>query len=132
MRNPTVVYVIDDDASVRKALARLMRSANIDAETFSSPGEFLAIPRREENACMIADMRMPGATGLDLQHDLALRGIGIPVIVVSASDDPAIRDRARDLGAVAFFRKPVDDHALLDAIWWALSAAREKTKERNR
>ncbi len=70
-------------------------------------------------------MGIPGVTGLDLQKELAFRKIRIPVIGVSAYDDAPTRDLSRALGAVSFFRKPVDDQALLDAIWWAISG-REK------
>jgi FixJ family two-component response regulator len=119
-----LVYVIDDDAAVRKALARLLRAGNCDAETFASPEEFLSELRQEENACIITDLRMPGYTGFDLQKQIVLCGLRLPIIVLSASDDVQTRERARELGAVAFFRKPVDDQALLDAIWWAISGAR--------
>jgi FixJ family two-component response regulator len=122
-RESTVVYVIDDDQSVRKALARLLRSASLHAETFSSPEEFLAGLRQEKDACVIADIRMPGSTGFDLQKGITAAGMRLPIIVVSASDDEQTREHARRLGAVAFFRKPVDDQALLDAIWWAMAAA---------
>jgi len=67
------------------------------------------------------DIRMPGSTGFDLQQKLAASDNRIPVIVISAGDDAHIRERARELGAVSFFRKPVDDQALLDAIWWAIA-----------
>ena len=124
-----MVYVIDDDESIRRAFSRLFRSADIAAETFPGPEEFLAGARQEENACIIADLHMPGSTGFDLEKELANRGLKIPVIVVSAGDDEKSREHARALGAVAFFRKPVDDQALLDAVWWALSgtAGRNKT-----
>ena len=123
-----VVYVIDDDESVRKSFARLLRSADLESETFSSPDEFLSIGRQEKNACIIADVRMPGSTGFDLTERLSASGIRIPVIVVSASDDVQIREYARELGAVAFFRKPVDDQALLDAIFWAISGVKKNGK----
>jgi FixJ family two-component response regulator len=122
----TVVYVIDDDESVRRALARLLRSADVDAETFSSADEFLNSAKQNKNACILIDIRMPGSTGFDLQQKLAASDIRIPVIVISASDDAQIRERARELGAVSFFRKPVDDQALLDAIWWAISGAQNR------
>jgi FixJ family two-component response regulator len=125
-KKATVVYVIDDDESVRRALARLLRSADLDAETFSSADEFLSSPKQNKNACILMDIRMPGSTGFDLQQKLAASDIRMPVIVISASDDAQIRERARELGAVSFFRKPVDDQALLDAIWWAISGARSK------
>jgi two-component system response regulator FixJ len=116
-----VVYVIDDDASVRKAFERLLRSADFECETFSSPDEFLSISRQDRNACIVADLRMPGPTGLDLAERLNSSGIGTPLIMVSASDDVQVRENAQKLGAVAFFQKPIDDQALLDAIWWAIS-----------
>jgi FixJ family two-component response regulator len=114
------VYVIDDDASVRKAFGRLLRSANLDAETFSSGEEFLSSPKQKENACIIIDIRMPGIDGFDLLERLTSGGIRTPVIAISAHDDAETREHARELGAVGFFRKPVDDQALLDAIHWAI------------
>ena len=120
------VYVIDDDDSVRKAFGRLMRSAGLDAEVFSSPEEFLSCDRRKDKACILLDIRMPGSTGFNLMETLTEKKIGLPVIVISASDDVHIRRRVKELGAVAFFRKPVDDQALLDAIWWAISGTKEK------
>jgi FixJ family two-component response regulator len=119
----STIFVIDDDQSVRKSFERLLRSAKLDAKTFSCAEEFLNNLRKNETGCIIMDLRMPGLTGFDLQKEIASRGIQMPVIVISASDDAQIRERARELGAVAFFRKPVDDQALLDAIWWAVRTA---------
>jgi FixJ family two-component response regulator len=114
-----VVYVIDDDESVRRALQRLLRSAGFEVKAFSSGEEFLQSGNLDVRACVVLDIRMPGLTGFDLQEKLASRGIRIPVITVSAFDDAETRERARKLGAVAFFRKPVDGQALVDAIHWA-------------
>jgi FixJ family two-component response regulator len=118
------VYVIDDDDSVRKAFGRLLRSADLGVEAFSSPDDFLSIDRRKDNACILLDIRMPGSTGFTLMETLTAKKIGLPVIVISASNDVLIRKRVKELGAVAFFRKPVVDQALLDAIWWAISGTR--------
>ena len=115
-----MVYLIDDDESVRRAIGRLLRSAHLDVETFASAEDFLRNPMESQNACIVIDIRMPGLTGFDLQQRLLSEGIQIPVIVISASDDVQIREHARELGAQVFFRKPVDDQALLDAIWWAI------------
>jgi len=115
-----MVYVIDDDESVRRAIGRLLRSAHLNVETFASAEDFLFNPREGQNACILIDVQMPGLTGFDLQQRLLSEGIQIPAIVISASDDVQIREHARELGAQAFFRKPVDDQALLDAIWWAI------------
>ena len=120
-----VVYVIDDDESVRRAFSRLLRSVGFDVETFSSAEEFLGNPMQTHNACILMDIRMPGLTGFELQKRLVSQGIEIPVIVISASDDVQAREQARELGAVGFFRKPVDDQALLDSIWWAISRRRK-------
>ena len=124
VKKQSMVYVVDDDASVRTAFARLLQSANLAVETFSSADEFLNSPKQKKNACILIDIRMPGSTGLDLQQKLTAFDMRIPVIVISASDDAQIRERARELGAVSFFRKPVDDQALLDAIWWAISGTK--------
>jgi FixJ family two-component response regulator len=121
-KRDAIVYIIDDDESVRRAFGRLLTSASVRTQTFASPEEFLSAARQERNACIVADIRMPGLTGFDLTEKLRTLGIRIPVIIVSASDEAQIREYARDLGAVAFFQKPVDDQALLDAIWWAISS----------
>ena len=115
-----IVYVIDDDESIRRAVVRLSGLADLHAETFSSVYEFLSSPKQMENSCIFIDIRMAGSTGFDPQQKLTAFDMRIPVIVISASDDAQIRERARELGAVSFFRKPVDDQALLDAIWWAI------------
>ena len=128
-KKPSRVYVIDDDESVRRALARLLRSVDLDVETFSSADEFLNSSKQTKNSCILIDIRMPGSSGFDLQQKLAASEIQIPVIVISASDDAQIRERAHELGAVSFFRKPVDDQALLDAIWWAISGAKRSNEK---
>ena len=116
-----MIYVIDDDESVRKAFKRLLRSVNHEVETFSCAEEFLQGQKANKDACIIIDIRMPGLTGFDLQRKLMAQGSRIPIIVISASDDAQVREQARELGAVAFFRKPIDDQAFLDAITWAVS-----------
>ena len=122
-KEKVVVYVVDDDESVRKGLMKLLRTANLDGEAFPSAEDFLKHASQNRNACILIDIRMPGLTGFDLQKRLLSQGMEIPVIVVSASDDYKTREEARKLGAIGFFRKPVDDQALLDAIWWAISEA---------
>ena len=114
-----MVYVIDDDESVRRALQRLLRSAGFEVKAFSSAEAFLQSGSLDERACIVLDIHMPGLTGFDLQEKLVSMGIRIPVINVSAFDDAETRERARKLGAVALFRKPVDGQALIDAIHWA-------------
>lgn len=115
------VYIIDGDESVRRAMKRLLRLSGIEVHTFASAGEFLAAERIYENACLIADLKPFEVDGLRLQEKSAEAGCDIPVIFVTAYDDRAAREEARKMGAVAYFLKPVDDHALLDTVEWAFS-----------
>jgi len=114
------VFIVDDDASARIGLGRLIRVAGYDVKLYADASAFLEAVCETPNACIVMDMRMPGLTGNSLQAELASKGISTPVIVVTADEDPATRHRARQAGAVAFFRKPVDGPALLDAIAWAV------------
>lgn len=113
-----LVYIVDDDESVRIGLSRLMRSAGFEARTFGGAEEFLKNLQTERPACVLLDITMPGATGLDVQARLNEKGVRLPVIAVSARDDEETRRLARELGVQFFLRKPVDDQALLDAITW--------------
>ncbi|MFI5340140.1 MAG: response regulator transcription factor [Candidatus Methylomirabilales bacterium] len=113
-----MIYIVDDDDSVRKGLSRLMLSAGFDVSAFASADRFLDEVCEKRRACILLDMTMPGLTGLKVQKRLEDRGIQLPVIAVSARDDEETRQAARGLGAKFFFRKPVDDQALLDAIMW--------------
>lgn len=117
-----IIYIVDDDDSVRRALGRLIRSEGLTSEAFPSGELFLTKLPDNAHGCVVMDIRMPGLTGHDVQQRLRKRGQKIPVIALSAQDDDEARHRARELGAVAFFRKPVDDQALLDSIRWLLSA----------
>ena len=90
------VYIVDDDLSVRRAMSRLMRSADLRVATFSSVEDFVATNVAEDNACVVADVRMPGTSGLDLPEILARRGSQLPVIFVTAQDTEFTRDRARE------------------------------------
>jgi len=119
--SPIQVYIVDDEPSVCTAYARLVRSAKMQAHTFASVEDFMASVFLDANACVISDVQMPGTSGLDLPVLLARAGRRVPVIFVTAHDTPETRDRAQSAGAVAYFRKPVDDQALLDAVAWAVS-----------
>ena len=120
-RTKTIVYIIDDEASVRKASERLMRSAGLEVAVFDSVKTFLEQADRERRSCVVADVRMPGTTGLELPKLLSREGWYVPVIFVTAHDTEETRRLARETGAAGYFCKPVDDQALLDAIRWALS-----------
>jgi FixJ family two-component response regulator len=121
-----MVYLIDDDESVRRALQRLLRSAGLDVRAFAPADEFLQSGNLSQRACIVLDIQMRGLTGFDLQEELAAKEIRIPTIAVSALDDSETRERARKLGAAAFFRKPVDGQALIDAIHWAMGSREKK------
>ena len=114
-----MIHIVDDDESVRTNFARLMRSAGFSARTFASAEEFLASAPDFEPGCLLLDVTLPGLSGLQLQAELNKRGVSLPVIAVSARDDSETANMARRLGARCFFRKPVDDQALIDAIQWA-------------
>jgi FixJ family two-component response regulator len=117
-----IVYIVDDDDSVRKAIKRLIRSAGMEAQAFASGDDFLKFRFRDQNACMVSDVRMPGMSGLEVNQKLVERGFKLPVIFITGFDDSKTRSQARETGAFGYFRKPVDDQALLDAIRLALSA----------
>ena len=116
-----IIYIIDDDDLVRKALQRLIRSTGFEAKTFATAEEFLDSGFREQNVCLITDVKMPGLTGLELQQKLIARGYKIPVIFITGFDEEEIRKKVKRAGAFGYFSKPLDDQALLDSIKWALS-----------
>jgi FixJ family two-component response regulator len=118
---PIQIYVVDDEQSVSDAYARLVRSAKMLPRTFRSVDEFIQCELSDANACVISDVRMPGTSGLELPVLLHRAGRNLPVILVTAHDTAETREAAHRMGAAAYFRKPVDDQALLDAIVWAMS-----------
>ena len=119
-----MVFVIDDDESMREALKSLIRSVGLRVETFASAQEFLEKRRPDVAACLILDVRMPGQSGLDLQRDLVERNIHIPIIFITGHGDIPMSVRAMKAGAVEFLTKPFRDQDLLDAIQQALERDR--------
>jgi FixJ family two-component response regulator len=119
-----MVFVIDDDESIRAALNSLIRSVGLNVATFASAQEFLQTPRPDVPACLILDVRMPGLSGLDLQRDLAEANIHIPIIFITGHGDIPMSVRAMKAGAVEFLTKPFRDQDLLDAIQQALERDR--------
>jgi FixJ family two-component response regulator len=116
-----IVYVVDDDPSVLRALGRLLRSAGFRVETFRSSEEFLHWPARDGPGCLVLDVRLGGMSGLMLSEHLAASGATIPVILMTAHEDAAGRDQATRLGVVAYLRKPFADELLISAIHRALN-----------
>jgi FixJ family two-component response regulator len=116
-----IVYVVDDDASVRESLSSLIRSAGMAVEVFASPFDFLAQEKLAEFACLVLDVRMPGLDGLALQERIAELGGEIPIIFITGHGDVPLAVRAMKAGAIDFLNKPFDDTDLLKAIAVALS-----------
>lgn len=117
-----IVFVVEDDESVRKSLGRLIRAEGFEARLFESPERFLSEVTSMPAACVVLDLTMPRISGLEVQNRLKELGIRMPVIVVSARDDDATRREAKQCGAKFFFRKPVDERTLIDAIDWAVNS----------
>jgi len=124
-----LIYVVDDDASARQAMEMLLISANMEVQSFERAEDLLKCMRREDRACLIADIKMKGLDGLELQQKLAESAIKIPVIFLTALDSNETRQQVKQAGAVSYFRKPVDDQALLDTIQWALTSCSSSKTE---
>ena len=119
-----VVFIVDDDASVRDALKRLIRSVGLRVELFGSAQEFLQRGRPDVPSCLVLDVRLPGKSGFDLQRQLAEANIDIPIIFITGHGDIPMSVRAMKAGAVEFLAKPFRDQDLLDVIQVALERDR--------
>jgi FixJ family two-component response regulator len=126
----SVVFVVDDDVSVREALDSLIRSTGLRVETFSSAREFLRRKPAEIPACLILDVRLPDKSGLQVQRDLAAAGSALPIIFITGHGDIPMSVRAMKAGAVEFLTKPFRDQELLSAIHAALERDRANLKYR--
>ena len=115
------IYIVEDDDSVRRAMKRLIRSTGTKVRTFASAEELLDFEDINQNACMIIDIMLPGMSGLELYTELQASGYSLPVIFITGFDSPKTRHQAKNAGAAGYFRKPIDDQALLDSIEWALA-----------
>jgi RNA polymerase sigma factor (sigma-70 family) len=125
----SIVFVVDDDPSVRRAIKRLVGSMGLQVELFGSAQEFLQGPRPEVPSCLVLDIRLPGISGLDFQRQLAEAEIRIPVIFITGHGDIPMTVRAMKAGAVEFLPKPFRDQDLLDAIHLALARDRAKRQQ---
>ena len=122
----SVVFVVDDDPSVRSAIKRLIASVGLQVELFGSAQEFLASTRPNVPSCLILDIRLPGISGLALQRQLAEANVQIPIIFITAHGDVPMTVRAMKAGAAEFLTKPFSDQDLLDAIHLALQSDRSR------
>jgi len=120
----STVYIVDDDAGVRRGLSNLLRSVGLQVEVFASPSEFLAAKRPDAPACLILDVRLPGLSGLDFQAELTKARIQIPIIFITGHGDIPMTVKAMRAGAIEFLTKPFRDQDLLDAVQVALARAR--------
>ncbi len=114
--SPAQIAIVDDDIDVRQALEGLIISLGYTPSLFASAEEFLASPHRDEIACMILDVRMPGLTGLELQGALATQGTCPPIIFMTSYADASTRQQALSRGARGFFEKPVDADTLIECL----------------
>ncbi len=126
-----VVFVVDDDRSVRDSLRRLITSVGMIVEVFPSAQAFLSAPRGDAPACLVLDVRLPGLSGLDLQRELANRNATLPIIFLTGHGDIPMSVRAMKAGAVEFLTKPFRGQELLDAIRQAIDRDRADRTERH-
>jgi FixJ family two-component response regulator len=131
MSEPPVVFIVDDDDSLRASMSELLGAAGFRTRCFASTGDFLLNPPADEHGCVLLDVRLPGPSGLDLQAGLQRHGIDLPVIFVTGYADVRSSVRAMKAGAVDFLEKPVPREALLEAIRRALAADTLKRSTRN-
>ncbi len=130
MKGAAIVFLVDDDASVRKALARLLKSNGFQVETFASAEEFLKYQRPDASGCLVLDLHMPGVNGLELQRRLNQAGAGLPIIFITGHGDIPSSVEAMKAGAADFLPKPFDNAGLLNAVRQAVARDREGRKGR--
>ncbi|HXY02245.1 MAG TPA: response regulator [Terriglobales bacterium] len=126
---PSGVFVVDDDASMRRALRSLICSVGLQAQLFASPREFLEAKRPEVPSCLILDVRLQGKSGLDFQRELAEAGIHVPMIFITGYADVRMSVQAMKAGAVEFLTKPFRDQDMVDAIYHALERDRYRRQQ---
>jgi len=122
----SIVFVVDDDASVRQALQSLFQSVGLQAQVFGSTAEFLSSDLPDVASCLVLDVRLPGVSGLDFQNELAKARILVPIIFITGHGDIPMSVKAMKAGAVEFLTKPFRDQELLDAIGIALNLDRTR------
>jgi len=124
-----IVFVVDDDPSMRRSLESLLRSVGHDVRLFSSAPEFMQAARNDAPGCLVLDVRLPGMSGLAFQQELTKAGIALPIIFITGHGDVPMSVRAMKAGAAEFLTKPFDDQVLLDAIHAALERDRARRRD---
>lgn len=124
-----LIAVVDDDKWIRKSLQRLLKSAGFRVETFGSAEDYLRHGSRNKTACMLLDVRLPGMNGFDLVRQLAAEHNRLPIVFMSAHDEPIIRSRALEVRAIGFLSKPMNEESLLEAVNLALKRAPRDPEE---
>ena len=124
-----IVYVVDDDPSMRRSLESLLRSVGHEVRLFASAPEFMQATRKDTPGCLVLDVRLPGMSGLAFQQELAKAGVALPIIFVTGHGDVPMTVRAMKAGAAEFLTKPFDDQILLDAVHAALERDRARRRD---
>jgi len=129
-KDAPIVFIVDDDANVRRSIEDLLSSVGLRTETFATPQEFLDSKRADSPACLVLDVRLPGMSGLDCQRRLAEAGVTLPIIFITGHGDVPMTVRAMRSGAVEFLTKPFRPQELLDAVQQALARDKELREQR--
>src|SRR5687767_15003419 len=129
MNEKTIVHIIDDDESMRRAINLLMKSVGIESRTYGAVREFLDEPAQDRAGCIVLDVRLPGISGLDFQEKLAELGILLPIVLMTGHGDIPMSVRAMKAGAVDFLAKPFRDQDMLDAVGVAIERDRLRRRD---
>ncbi len=129
MADEPTVFVVEDDAAVRDAVCFLLRSVDLEVESFDSAEAFLGAYQADRPGCLVADLRMAGMSGLELRETLAGKGFDIPVLIITGHGDVPMAVRAMKAGVVNFIEKPFEDEVLLESVRRALEAARRGSRQ---
>ena len=125
-----IVFIVDDDANVRRSIQDLLSSVALRSELFATPQEFLDSKRADRPGCLVLDVRLPGMSGLDCQRKLTEAGVSLPIIFITGHGDVPVTVRAMKSGAVEFLTKPIRPQELLDAVQKALDSDRQLREKR--
>jgi FixJ family two-component response regulator len=126
----SLVYVIDDDESMRRSIKRLLKAHGFEAETFPSADEFLCLPRAARPSCLVLDLSLPGMSGIDLQKEMERRNLNLPIVFITGHGDIPTSVEAMKGGAIDFLPKPFSSKALIEAVERAMARARGDEKRR--